>query len=162
MRLTSLKKQDASGVLFRVLDYSRIGAIIGHEITHGFDSTGRYYNHEGTYGSSWWTTEAANTFADKQACFTKQYSQYYVEEIDAYVSLIWKLLLGGFGRKLSSSLSFQVDGSLSLDENIADNGGLKDSYRAFKKLSKRRSLLKSVGNYTLDQLFFIGFGTVRP
>lgn len=71
----------------RVLDYSRIGAIIGHEITHGFDSNGRYYNHEGTYGSSWWTTDAASIFKTKENCFIKQYSQYYVEEIDAYVSI---------------------------------------------------------------------------
>lgn len=50
-----------------------------------------------------------------------------------------------------------------MDENIADNGGLKDAYRAFKKLAYRRgrASLKTANNYTLDQLFFIGFGTVR-
>lgn len=54
-----------------------------------------------------------------------------------------------------------MNGSLCLDENIADNGGLKDAYRAFKKLAFRRaSQLKTIKNYTLDQLFFIGFGTV--
>lgn len=79
-----------------------------------------------------------------------------MEEIDAYVIRFRKR----FSQVLVHGVFLQVDGALSLDENIADNGGLEDAYRAFRRLSGRRSPLKSAANYTLDQLFFVGFGTV--
>lgn len=86
--------------------------------------------------------------------------KYLIDSCIGHVSCHIVVTITAYGYRYSFFFLNQVDGSLSLDENIADNGGLKDSYRAFKKLSKRKSPLKTIGNYTLDQLFFIGFGTV--
>ncbi|GJQ74596.1 hypothetical protein Trydic_g18609, partial [Trypoxylus dichotomus] len=117
------------------LDYGRIGAIIGHEITHGFDANGKNYDEEGIM-VNWWSAETATSFSERTACFVEQYSKYYIDEIDVY-----------------------VDTSKTLNENLADNGGVRAAYRAFKKLENRSRSLKTVANFTPEQLFFIGFGT---
>ncbi|XP_017781708.1 PREDICTED: membrane metallo-endopeptidase-like 1 [Nicrophorus vespilloides] len=119
-----------------VLDYGRIGAVIGHEITHGFDNTGKLYTNEGSIGN-WWTKETENAFNDNAECFKQQYNSYYIPEIDKY-----------------------VDGNESLNENIADNGGLRAAFKALQKLSRRVNPLLSVKDYTAEQLFFVGFGTM--
>lgn len=53
-----------------------------------------------------------------------------------------------------------MNGTQTLDENLADNGGLKEAFKAFKKLITRGDQLVSVKEYTLEQLFFIAYGTV--
>lgn len=67
------------------MDYGHIGSIIGHEITHGFDSQGALYNADSVINGSWWTSETTQAFSQKISCFVNQYSQYYVEEVDSYV-----------------------------------------------------------------------------
>lgn len=118
------------------LDYGRIGAIIGHEITHGFDSGGKNYDENGSF-KNWWSNTTSQAFNDRVGCFIDQYSGYRIEEIGA-----------------------QVNGSQTLNENLADNGGLREAFKAFKKLEKKSSSLVTVESYTPEQLFFIGFGTV--
>lgn len=126
----------------KLLDYARIGAIVGHEITHGFDSVGRQYD---DFGSAyvWWSTETNAKFQERAECFVDQYSSFTVPELNK-----------------------TVNGQLTLRENIADNGGIREAYRAFKRLKARRGLdvfsprLPGLELYSPDQLFFIGYATM--
>jgi len=126
----------------KLLDYARIGAIVGHEITHGFDSVGRQYD---DFGSAyvWWSTETDAKFQERAECFVNQYSSFTVAELNK-----------------------TVNGQLTLRENIADNGGIREAYRAFKRLKARRGLdvfsprLPGLEQYSPDQLFFIGYATM--
>lgn len=54
-----------------------------------------------------------------------------------------------------------MDASKTLNENLADNGGIRAAYRAFQNLKSRSSTIKTIEDYTPEQLFFIGFGTVN-
>ena len=87
-------------------NYGGIGAVIGHEITHGFDDQGRQYDKDGNL-SDWWTEEDSQEFKRLTSILEKQYSQYMVEDKN-------------------------VNGSLTLGENIADLGGLTIAYYAWK------------------------------
>jgi membrane metallo-endopeptidase-like protein 1 len=118
-----------------VLDYSRLGSIIGHEVTHGFDSNGKEYDENGQL-QSWWSSETMQAFTERTECFEKQYSQYFVPEVNAY-----------------------VNGSYCVNENLADNGGVREAFRAYQKVVQEEELV-ATGNYTLEQLFFIGYGTM--
>lgn len=71
---------------YDLLDYARMGAIIGHEITHGFDKFGKDYNSDGVVVANQWSNATAQGFADRETCFKNQYSKYYIEEINAYVN----------------------------------------------------------------------------
>jgi len=124
------------------LDYARIGAIVGHEITHGFDSSGRMYDDIGS-AYDWWSAETSAKFDERAKCFVDQYSSFILPE-----------------------LNMTVNGQMTLRENIADNGGIREAYRAFKKMKARRGLdvlspkLPGLERYSPDQLFFIGFATM--
>eukprot|EP00731_Ephydatia_muelleri_P014445 Em0008g165a len=101
----------------------------------GFDNTGQQYDKDGIF-TPWWTNNSVENFIEKQGCFETQYSQYEI-----------------FG--------YNVNGNLTLGENIADNGGLETSYRAYRDIvSTTTSPLLPNVNYTQDQLYFIAFGQV--
>ncbi|XP_050499476.1 neprilysin-4-like [Diabrotica virgifera virgifera] len=119
-----------------ILDYGRIGSIIGHEMTHGFDNDGRTYAADGTM-HPWWTNETKTEFANKANCFIDEYNKFYVPEIQQY-----------------------VNGTATLNENIADNGGAREAYRALKKMMLRKNITKGINDFTPEQEFFIGFGTL--
>ncbi|KAH9495465.1 Endothelin-converting enzyme 1, partial [Bulinus truncatus] len=112
-------------------NYGTIGMIAGHEVTHGFDSSGRYYDKDGNLGDIW-TKPAAAGFAKGAECFKNQYNSYSVQ-----------------GENL--------DGLLTLGENIADNAGVKLAYQAYKKSTKPSELSLPGLNLTDDQLYFVGF-----
>ncbi|KAI9498078.1 hypothetical protein BDB00DRAFT_755249 [Zychaea mexicana] len=95
------------------LNYGSIGAIIGHELTHAFDSAGRMYDGDGKL-KDWWSPDTAKRFQDKSQCFVQQYNGFTVE---------------GPNKK-----SVNVNGQLTLAENLADNGGIAASYQAFQKV----------------------------
>jgi len=88
------------------VNYGAIGALIGHEITHGFDHTGRLLDGQGNW-INWWTDADAKAFQERASCVVDQYSAYTVAD----------------GTK--------VDGRLTLDENIADNGGIRLALAAY-------------------------------
>ncbi|PNF39536.1 Neprilysin-1 [Cryptotermes secundus] len=125
-----------------LLDYARIGAIVGHEITHGFDSVGRQYDQFGS-AFDWWSAGTNAKFEERAQCFVKQYSSYRVSELNK-----------------------TVDGQRTLRENIADNGGIREAYRAFTRLKTRRGMeafsprLPGLEQYSPDQLFFIGYASM--
>ncbi len=116
-------------------DYGHIGAIVGHELTHGFDDQGRQFDANGNL-SDWWTAEDAKKFEEKADCEVKEYSAFTAVD-DA-----------------------KVNGKLTLGENTADNGGLRLAYIAFLSDAKRKNidLSQKQDGYTPVQQFFLGFG----
>ncbi|MFK5957091.1 MAG: M13 family metallopeptidase [Planctomycetota bacterium] len=118
-------------------NYGSMGAIIGHEITHGFDDMGSQFDADGNL-SNWWTAADREEFDRRTAILVKQF--------DAYVAVD----------------DLHVNGSLTLGENIADLGGVQMAYLAFKT---RESLNSVKGNS--DQDFFTAYvrswrGNTRP
>lgn len=130
------------------LNYGGIGYVIGHEITHGFDDSGRMYDKTGKL-NQWWTDIAINNFRGKAECIQSQYGNYTVKEAN-----------------------MNLNGKLTLGENIADNGGIRESYVAYRKLvqdkHKGKEEQKLPGlELNPDQLFFLNAaqvwcGIIRP
>ena len=117
----------------RYFTYGAFGTVIGHELTHGFDHQGQQYDAQGDL-RVWWDNTSTTKFKDRKKCFVEQYSRYEI-----------------FGHR--------VNGNLTLGENLADNGGLKTSYQAYKNtvaMEGTQSNLPGL-DYTPDQLFFIAF-----
>jgi len=126
------------------LNYGAMGSIIGHELTHAFDNTGSLFDAEGTL-NNWWTNSTLNEFNDLTTCFVDQYNQYKVE--------------------VSGGKEINLNGKITLGENMADNGGLSRSLEAWKLSSKddkmfneRNKALPGLSDFTAEQLFFISFG----
>jgi endothelin-converting enzyme/putative endopeptidase len=115
-------------------NYGGVGAVIGHEITHGFDDQGRQFDRDGNL-KDWWTGKSAEEFLARAACVEKQFS--------SYVSVD----------------DLHVNGKLTLGENIADLGGLKISYAALLAAQKGREK-KPVDGFTPEQRFFLGWGQI--
>jgi predicted metalloendopeptidase len=112
-------------------NYGALASTIGHELTHGFDDQGRQYDWQGNL-KDWWTAEDAKRFEARADHIVKQY--------DAFEPLP----------------GLRINGKLTLGENIADIGGLRVSYEAFKLATKGKQL-KAVNGFTPDQRFFLAF-----
>lgn len=69
----------------RALNYGSIGTILGHELTHGFDDSGRMFDKNGNM-VQWWSNETINEYVNRTECFVDQYSHYYLDDIEEYVS----------------------------------------------------------------------------
>jgi endothelin-converting enzyme/putative endopeptidase len=118
------------------MNYGAIGAVIGHELTHGFDDQGRKSDGDGVL-REWWEPAVAQKFETQAACIRKQYGSYEVEP------------------------GVNVNGQLTLGENIADNGGLKQAYVAYKEWERRHGAPPpAVPGLTNDQLLFVAFSQV--
>ncbi len=117
------------------VNYGHIGAVVGHELTHGFDDEGRQFDANGNL-KDWWTESDAKQFDEKADCEVKEYGDFTVA--------------GGV----------KVNGKLTLGENTADNGGLRLAYIALLADAKRKNIemqaMQSDG-YTPTQQFFLGF-----
>ncbi|CAF1105914.1 unnamed protein product, partial [Rotaria sordida] len=126
----------------RYLNYGGIGMVIGHEITHGFDDFGRKYDKDGNR-IPWWTNETINKFNERKQCIIDQYDQYAVT-IDG--------------------TEIKMNGSQTQGENIADNGGLKEAFLAYRNWVRLRGSeekkLPGLQKYSPEQLFFINFGYI--
>ncbi|XP_033625061.1 endothelin-converting enzyme homolog isoform X2 [Asterias rubens] len=117
------------------MNYGAIGMIMGHELTHGFDNTGRKFDKLGNL-RDWWENQSAVAYEARADCMVNQYSQYQ------------------FGEK-------NLDGHFTLGENIADNGGVKIAYMAYKRWRKDNPHdLQLQLNLTLSQEFFLGMAQV--
>ena len=112
------------------VNYGAIGVTIGHEISHAFDDKGSQFDGDGNL-RNWWTKEDRDNFDKRTAQLANQYSQYEVLP----------------GRTLN--------GELTLGENIADLGGAKAAFRAYK-ISLKGEPSPIIDNYTGEQRFFIG------
>ncbi|WP_370587048.1 M13 family metallopeptidase [Undibacterium sp. FT79W] len=116
------------------VNYGGIGTVIGHEISHGFDDQGAQYDGAGNL-RDWWTKEDHVKFAAKTAALVKQYNAF------------------------SPVPGYNVNGELTLGENIADNSGLAISYKAYQ-LSLGGKPAPVINGLTGNQRFFTGFGQV--
>jgi endothelin-converting enzyme/putative endopeptidase len=116
------------------VNYGHIGAVIGHELTHGFDDEGKKFDAKGNL-SDWWTPEDTKKFEAKTDCLVKEY--------------------GGF----TAVDDVKVNGKLTLGENTADNGGLVLAYMAYLERAKENGedLSAKKDGYTEPQRFYIGF-----
>ncbi|KXS20101.1 zincin [Gonapodya prolifera JEL478] len=129
------------------LNYGGIGAVVGHELTHAFDNNGRQFDKDGKL-RDWWTNSTSQNFVEKAQCFVNQYSNFTVT--------------GPTGK------IYNVNGDLTLGENLADVGGLNRAYEAWKAdTSSDNSALPGLESYTPEQLFFLNYaqvwcGAVRP
>ena len=116
------------------VNYGHIGAVIGHELTHGFDDEGKKFDAKGNL-SDWWTPEDTKKFEARTDCLVKEY--------------------GGF----TAVDDVKVNGKLTLGENTADNGGLVLAYMAYLERAKLNNadLSKKIDGFTPAQRFYIGF-----
>ena len=116
------------------INYGAIGGVIGHEMTHGFDDEGRKFDDQG-HLRDWWTAEDAKRFDERAARLGAQYDSY------------------------SPVPGANVNGKLTMGENIADSGGLNlglDAYHAY--LAGQPA--PTVGGFTGDQRVFLGWAQV--
>jgi putative endopeptidase len=116
------------------LNYGGIGAVIGHEITHGFDDQGRKYDGEGNM-KDWWTDEDGNKYKELANTVAEQFDNYTVLD------------------------SIRVNGKFTLGENIADLGGLTISFYALEKALKGKEK-PVIDGFTPEQRFFISWAQV--
>jgi endothelin-converting enzyme/putative endopeptidase len=116
------------------VNYGAIGAVIGHELTHGFDDQGRQYDAKGNL-RDWWTEDDAKAFEERADCLVKQYSDYTAVD------------------------DVKVNGQLTLGENTADNGGVRLALMALMDSAASKHLA-IVDGFTLEQRFFLGFGQI--
>ncbi|SKB29318.1 M13 family metallopeptidase [Daejeonella lutea] len=116
------------------VNYGGIGAVIGHEISHGFDDSGSQYDKDGTL-RNWWTEEDMTRFKAKAKALQEQYDAYTVLD------------------------TIHVNGKLTLGENIGDLGGLNAAYEAFK-MTKQGQSNEKIDGFTPDQRFFLSWAQV--
>ena len=117
------------------LNYGSIGAVIGHEVTHGFDDSGSQFDPQGNL-RNWWTEEDRKKFTARAECVADQFSGYQATD----------------GTKLN--------GKLVLGESIADLGGITIAYDALKKSMEGKPRPANIDGFTPEQRFFIGWGVV--
>ena len=114
------------------INYGAAGAIIGHELTHGFDDEGRQFDAQGNL-KDWWTPADSKAFDERAACVVDEYSGFTaVDEV-------------------------KVNGKLTLGENAADNGGTRIALMAYLA-SLTPATTKTLDGFTPEQRFFIGYG----
>ena len=116
------------------VNFGGIGAVIGHELTHGFDDQGRKFDPVGNF-NDWWTEEDGKEFEKRATCVADQYSSYTVPG------------------------DVHVNGRLTLGENTADNGGLRVAYMALGDTLKGQTVAPRDG-FTPEQRFFLGWGQI--
>ena len=122
----------------RYMNFGAIGAVIGHEITHGFDDQGRQYDLDGNL-KNWWDEATGKKYVERAKCIVDQYSNFYVEQVD-----------------------MNLNGVANQGENIADNGGIKEAYGAYglwEKDNGHEAILPGF-DFTPKQLFWISYGQV--
>jgi len=116
------------------VNYGGIGAVIGHELTHGFDDQGRLYDAKGDL-KNWWTKEDSANFMKRAQVIVHQFNHYSVDGL-------------------------HINGELTEGENLADLGGLTIAYVAFKKAEEGKPDPGLIDGYTPDQRFFLGWAYV--
>ncbi len=119
----------------KAVNYGGIGAVIGHEITHGFDDQGRKYDAQGNQ-KDWWTEEDGKRFDALAHKVTEQFNNYTVLD------------------------SVHVNGQLTLGENIADLGGVTLAYNAMMNDMKKNGRQEKIDGFTPEQRFFLSWATV--
>jgi putative endopeptidase len=117
------------------INYGGIGAVIGHEMTHGFDDQGAKFDGQGNL-KNWWSPEDLKSFQARAGCVEKQFDRYEVEP------------------------KLHENGKLVLGESIADLGGLTIAYAAFQKSLQGKPAPKDIDGFSPEQRFFLGWAQV--
>ncbi|MEP6835396.1 MAG: M13 family metallopeptidase [Gemmatimonas sp.] len=117
------------------VNYGAMGAVIGHEMTHGFDDQGRQYDKDGNL-KDWWAKADGDNYNVQAAKVVKQFDGYTVVDSNTH-----------------------VNGKLTLGENLADFGGLTVAYSAMEK-ALRTTPRKNIDGFTPEQRFFLGWAQV--
>lgn len=117
------------------INYGGIGAVIGHEMSHGFDDKGRLYDKYGNL-ETWWTDEDSEKFDKRSQVLVDQFNEIVIVD------------------------DLHADGKLSLGENIADLGGLSIAYTAFQNARENNPQPETIDGYTPDQRFFLSWARV--
>ena len=116
------------------VNFGGIGAVIGHEMTHGFDDQGRQFAADGSL-TDWWTEADGKEFEKRAACIADEYSEFTA--ID----------------------DVKLNGKLTLGENVADNGGVRIAYAALLDLLGGKQAAP-IDGFTPQQRFFLGYGQI--
>jgi endothelin-converting enzyme/putative endopeptidase len=116
------------------VNFGGIGAVIGHELTHGFDDQGSRFDAKGNL-DNWWTEKDYKEFEKRTACIEKQYAGYTgVDDL-------------------------KLNGKLTLGENVADNGGLRIAYMALMDTLAGKKQ-PAIDGFTPEQRLFLGWGQI--
>ncbi|MCU1259686.1 MAG: Endothelin-converting enzyme 1 [Bryobacterales bacterium] len=116
------------------VNFGAIGAVIGHELTHGFDDQGRQFDAQGNL-HDWWSPKDADAFDTREQCFIDEYSAFPVTG------------------------NLKLNGKLTLGENTADNGGLRIANMALMSTLAGKMAPK-IDGFTAQQRFFLGWGQI--
>ena len=116
------------------VNYGGIGAVVGHELTHGFDDEGRQFDPQGNL-TDWWTPEDAHEFEKRAECFVQEYAAF------------------------TPVAGEHINGKLTLGENTADNGGLRLAFMALMESLNGKEPPK-IDGLTAAQRLFLGWGQV--
>jgi putative endopeptidase len=114
------------------VNYGAIGAVIGHEMTHGFDNRWRKFDAHGNL-TNWWTEEDLKNYNQRAQCVEKQFDNYEVMP------------------------GVHENGKLVLGESIADLGGLTIAYKAFEKSLEGKPRPPEIDGFPLEERFFMVF-----
>jgi putative endopeptidase len=126
----------------QAMNYGGMGAVIGHEMTHGFDDQGSRFDEKGNL-RNWWTDQDAKEFKARGDCVADQFNGFVVEE------------------------GLHENGKLVEGESIADLGGLTISLAAYRKMEEGKPAVGEIDGFTPEQRFFLGWaqiwaGSYRP
>jgi putative endopeptidase len=117
------------------VNYGGMGAVIGHEMTHGFDDQGRQYDGAGNL-RDWWSKASADEYDKRRKVVVAQYSA--AEPLPG----------------------MHINGELTQGENIADIGGVKIAFMAFKKAMAKKGPQPTIDGFTPEQRFFLGYAQI--
>jgi putative endopeptidase len=117
------------------VNYGGMGAVIGHEMTHGFDDQGAQFDREGNL-KNWWSASDLEKFKHGTGLVSSQYDSYTVLD------------------------SLHVNGKLTLGENLADLGGLSVSYAALEKALAQKGRPANIDGFTPEQRFFLAWAQI--
>jgi putative endopeptidase len=118
------------------VNFGSIGAVIGHELTHGFDDEGRKFDPKGNL-RDWWTEQDGKEFEKRASCVANEYSNFVAVD------------------------DLKLNGKLTLGENTADNGGARIALMALENMIKASGkTAKNIDGYTPEQRYFLGFARV--
>jgi putative endopeptidase len=120
------------------INFGGIGAVIGHELTHGFDDQGRKFDPQGNL-RDWWTKQDGEEFEKRASCVSNEYGNFVVVD------------------------DLKLNGKLTLGENTADNGGARIALAALEQLiaeDKTGKAAEKIDGFTPEQRFFLGYGRV--
>lgn len=116
------------------VNYGGVGAVMGHEMTHGFDDEGSQFDAHGNL-HNWWTPADKKAFEERTACLVREYTSF------------------------SPIAGVHLDGKLTLGENTADNGGVRVAYMAMEKALGSQPDAR-VDGFTREQRFFLGYAQI--